>query len=529
MNRKTHREIISLLVPLLNTPEKQAAFVSAAFFGTDLTLQITVGGAARDVAVQMIAACMAYGNLSDGDPAILALLDEIQARVGGDKQTRIQQIIDDIPTTPHRAAAPPAPLATTTALQIDTITLVQFFYDAVKTTDWQRADQLLKHLEQRPDLPTYFKLERYPDIIHNNLQASTYETAAAHEYNVLRVMAENEPPESVWDALKTFWETFPGYDPDNLRRYGRDVQYAEIKAMLNTLPDQAVWDALLAFWETFPGHDPDHLADHIHRHDEGFLEALHRIQQTQQRGYHKLDLSGLALRAVPGELARLTHLQDLNLAHNELTQFPDVVTDLPALETLSLSDNALTTLPESIGYMSSLKSLRLNINQITDLPRAIGAVTTLQKLYLHHNPLCSLPPTITQLKQLEVLDLGNNHFERLPEAVDRLHRLTWLFLNENRFTEFPAVLLDMPWLRWVFLHGNQLTGLPADISRIHRLKWLSLSNNRLRDLPASLGNLTDLEHLAIRQNPLTELPPDVVRRGDSAVLAWLRAQTPPAV
>jgi hypothetical protein len=56
------------------------------------------------------------------------------------------------------------------------------------------------------------------------------------------------------------------------------------------------------------------------------------------------------------------------------------------------------------------------------------------------------------------------------------------------------------------------------------LKTLLLQGNRLTALPTELGELQQLSGLGLADNPLTFPPPEVVRKGTSGVLSFLRAQ-----
>jgi len=64
-----------------------------------------------------------------------------------------------------------------------------------------------------------------------------------------------------------------------------------------------------------------------------------------------LDLSGQRLSDVPSALFRLTHLERLNLGHNNLTFLPSQIGRLRKLRYLDLSQNRLTSLPPEIRHL----------------------------------------------------------------------------------------------------------------------------------------------------------------------------------
>lgn len=50
--------------------------------------------------------------------------------------------------------------------------------------------------------------------------------------------------------------------------------------------------------------------------DEGYREALRRIEEARRKGSGRLDLSRLRLAALPPEIGQLTALMSLNLSNN---------------------------------------------------------------------------------------------------------------------------------------------------------------------------------------------------------------------
>ena len=62
---------------------------------------------------------------------------------------------------------------------------------------------------------------------------------------------------------------------------------------------------------------------------------------------------------------KLSTLQSLNLANNELVRLPDTIFELTSLEYLDLSHNKLEELPKNVTQLSSLTTLDLRGNPLS--------------------------------------------------------------------------------------------------------------------------------------------------------------------
>ncbi len=118
------------------------------------------------------------------------------------------------------------------------------------------------------------------------------------------------------------------------------------------------------------------------------LIGFHEIPGLNRLRQLRLDDNQLTLSA--DTFQGLPTLEDLNLAHNQLTALPpNIFNDLTALQWLYLSDNQLAELPENIfSALTALKGLNLGNNQLTALPANIfRALTALQRVDLYNNPI----------------------------------------------------------------------------------------------------------------------------------------------
>ena len=72
--------------------------------------------------------------------------------------------------------------------------------------------------------------------------------------------------------------------------------------------------------------------------DEGYEEALRRIDATDRSGGRTLSLTWLKLTTLPAEITRLTALVSLNLSYNQLTALPRAMGGMELLERAAVAD-----------------------------------------------------------------------------------------------------------------------------------------------------------------------------------------------
>ncbi|KAG6865485.1 hypothetical protein C0991_002197 [Blastosporella zonata] len=115
-----------------------------------------------------------------------------------------------------------------------------------------------------------------------------------------------------------------------------------------------------------------------------------------ENSWSSLDMGGVNLKNIPptSGLFTFNFLINLYLNHNALTTVPPQIAKLRHLELLDLSGNPLSTLPPELGMLTQLKELYVFDNQITDIPPELGTLHQLKTLGVEGNPLD------TSLKQL---------------------------------------------------------------------------------------------------------------------------------
>ena len=110
----TQREVVTLLVPLLGSEEERRALLSLALgLHCPVLAQLDFKGATEIFILRLIEKLEAFGEIEPGKPALWALLETVQERVGVDRQMRIdalQPLLNppSSPRSPVPGSAPPA-------------------------------------------------------------------------------------------------------------------------------------------------------------------------------------------------------------------------------------------------------------------------------------------------------------------------------------------------------------------------------------------------------------------------------------
>lgn len=160
----------------------------------------------------------------------------------------------------------------------------------------------------------------------------------------------------------------------------------------------------------------------------------------------KLDLDNFPmqqhLRDMPVLQANFDHVTSLSLRNTGLTSNEEFfLTPFRKLRFLDLAENDLTQFPESLGTMRRLKDLRLSNNRIE-----------LTALAVEH---------LRNLTRLEVLALGGNPLRLMPN-IGRMPLLHTLLLGETGLDTWPTGLFSQPRFRHFHLdlQGNPIARIP---------------------------------------------------------------------
>ncbi|KAJ7324098.1 hypothetical protein JRQ81_017118, partial [Phrynocephalus forsythii] len=93
----------------------------------------------------------------------------------------------------------------------------------------------------------------------------------------------------------------------------------------------------------------------------------------------------------------------------------------------------------------------------------------------------------------------------------------------NALSVIPEDFFErLPNLVWLDLRYNNVKELPSGIGCHKQLKTLLLERNPIKRLPIELGNLSSLTALNLRHCPLEFPPPEVIQKGLTVILSFLR-------
>lgn len=99
----------------------------------------------------------------------------------------------------------------------------------------------------------------------------------------------------------------------------------------------------------------------------------------------------------------------IDLSGQGMREISKNILDNSAATTLDVSNNHLTgALPAEIRKLTKLEYLYAANNQLTGIPAEIGQLSSLKAMDFSHNNLSGLPLEISNLKNLETLDLRGN-------------------------------------------------------------------------------------------------------------------------
>ncbi|XP_006457329.1 hypothetical protein AGABI2DRAFT_79322 [Agaricus bisporus var. bisporus H97] len=117
-----------------------------------------------------------------------------------------------------------------------------------------------------------------------------------------------------------------------------------------------------------------------------------------ENNWTSLDMGGVNIKNLPSSsgLFSFTFLVTLYLNHNALSSIPPEIAKLRHLELLDLSGNNLTSLPPELGMLTQLKELYVFDNHLSTLPPEVGSLHHLQTFGVEGNPLDATLKSLVQ-------------------------------------------------------------------------------------------------------------------------------------
>lgn len=295
------------------------------------------------------------------------------------------------------------------------------------------------------------------------------------------------------------------------------------------------------------------------------LARLPRLRALDLAGGEDLGslagLSGLEQLALPGiqvqSLAPLACLPRLKALYFIETQVADMshLADLSGVQGLYFYGASVSQL-SSLASLSGLLELRFYGMSITDLTPVAG-LSALRMLLLLNTPVVDLVP-LSDLSALESLSLNGVQIDDLSPLAG-LSGLRELFLTGTRIEDLGPLaglsglrrlsladtpvcdltpLADLSNLKTLYLAHTRIDNL-APLSRLLSLQLLDLSDTRATDLAPLIPLIragcpvkSDSRHadaaededkrngIYVENCPLTNPPPEIVKRGNEAILNY---------
>ncbi|KAK2143594.1 hypothetical protein LSH36_827g00044 [Paralvinella palmiformis] len=297
-----------------------------------------------------------------------------------------------------------------------------------------------------------------------------------------------------------------------------------------------------------------------------------------------LDATHNDIHSLPDDLGDLTHLEQLYLRHNRLSQLPllthctnikelhlgnnslhcltiEQLECIQQVSVLDLRDNKISKLPEQIALLQQLERLDVSNNDISQLPFVLGTMNKLKCIVLDGNPMKSIRRDIVMRGTNELKKYLKSRLAETPndvtekaqglrkskgmsgiiagpqEGVDAfsVHSTKALDYSGKKAGFVPADLwpvAEQAHVNAVNLNKNLLPEIPKELSLLRSsLTELHLGFNRLTSLDPLIGELTKLLMLDIRNNQISNLPDSLVNLQDlrELVISFNRFQELPKV
>jgi formylglycine-generating enzyme required for sulfatase activity len=110
MTKELFDQLVSVLLPEMGDAQARKALVESALYGSPVLQKIQWEGAARSFTVQLVRLLKEFGDVAPSRAALGALLEEVKALVGADRQAQIDQLLPQLKSGTATSAIPqPAP------------------------------------------------------------------------------------------------------------------------------------------------------------------------------------------------------------------------------------------------------------------------------------------------------------------------------------------------------------------------------------------------------------------------------------
>ena len=233
-------------------------------------------------------------------------------------------------------------------------------------------------------------------------------------------------------------------------------------------------------------------------------DVLKKIENEQVERTGTLDLSKSELILIPKEVLKLTHITQLDLSFNDISDIC-IIEKLPNLTRINLAYNQVKDL-SFLEKLTELTALDISENLISDLA-PLKNLTSLIELGISHNragkiECLELLEGLINLQRLELIEAGIVNIDFIKHLVNLKH----LDLSFNDITDLTP-LKGLFKLDRLDLYGSDVTNL-CPLAELTNLTFLDLTlehpNNN--DVNVNqLRNLINLENLSLRGLSISSL------------------------
>ena len=304
--------------------------------------------------------------------------------------------------------------------------------------------------------------------------------------------------------------------------------------------------------------------------DVSMLASLHATATLCRAhngiGWLVLRLQDCRLQSVPTWISENTALQELDLSHNNIREFPAGLAELVNLRRFAAGNDARTyrqsgrhtlatrrPFPDFIYYLPKLQTLELctffdhTLRTVRPVELHLDRLTQLTHLNLSGNALrlvcvfCMFHPIlqITLSRSCVLKYVGRRRMPvhtlyclersalspyfpvQIPVGLSAMTNLEFLDLSSNAITDLDTNFSAMTCLHTLIIrnrlraerhhHLPYVMALSNTITDLHSLTTLDLMDSTIHTLPAALGEMRSLTKLELTHCGITQLPASITQ------------------
>ncbi|CAD8106255.1 unnamed protein product [Paramecium sonneborni] len=229
-------------------------------------------------------------------------------------------------------------------------------------------------------------------------------------------------------------------------------------------------------------------------------EYTKHVAQTETVQYNRYQSKEVNSGRNSKKISFNTYL--LNLAKQNIDQFPKVKSDFANIQMVDLQDNRFRLFPKELYQMKKVQIMNLNSNFIKVLPDDLFEnFQSLINFSISNNLVVILPKKISYWQShLEILELSKNRLQKLYPLISLIN-LRSLFIQSNEFQYIPIEFQNLKKLNELGLDWFKYLNPPIDpiVNKLYIEKLFScLEDKKNKDVedPSQI-NFSDEEYSSI--------------------------------